>query len=164
MIDPFNSQSKGVRVPSMHKSDTYTHCQSETFSFTTSGYNPLGKAVIIVNFGAIRPNPILLVQDPLGELDRLDAIAPFTKTIRQWGPNGNESMQKTLGLWGGKVPGKKFYDFGSTPVKSLFSQVDQRLASRIRLVAGGLRIFKTSTAISESGTIRAAMKPRGGAP
>jgi len=34
----------------------------------------------------------------------------------------------------------------------------------VRLVAAGLRIFKTSTAIAESGVMRATYKPRGGVP
>lgn len=62
------------------------------------------------------------------------------------------------------MPGKKIYDFIQTPIKPVFSMLDDKLAGKIKLVAAGIRIFKTSTSITEAGTIRINYKPRGGAP
>lgn len=45
-----------------------------------------------------------------------------------------------------------------------FTQFDQRYAGKVRLVAGGIRLFKTSTALQETGTIRMSYRPRGGVP
>jgi len=69
-----------------------------------------------------------------------------------------------VGLWGGKVANQKIYDIAKTPIKPLTSMLDAKMAGKLKLVAAGLRIFKTSTSITEAGTCRIAYKPLGGAP
>jgi len=86
------------------------------------------------------------------------------KNYRQWDNQGNVNLARTQGIWGGQVPGKKIYDFMTTPVKPVYSLLDAKLAGRIKLVSAGIRLFKTSSSITEAGTIRVAYKPRGGAP
>jgi hypothetical protein len=51
----------------------------------------------------------------------------------------------------------------SEPVASIFPQLDKQ-AGKIKLVAAGMRIFKTSKGIQEAGVIRMAYRPRGGVP
>lgn len=82
LVDPFNAQCKGVRVPTMHPQDTFTHYSFETFSLSTAGFNDRGKILLFFNPTAIRAAPMLIVRDPLGELNSLDAPAPFIKQYK----------------------------------------------------------------------------------
>lgn len=50
------------------------------------------------------------------------------------------------------------------PIPPVTTQLDQKATGRIRLVSAGLRIFKVSTAIAESGILRVGYKPTGGTP
>lgn len=81
-IDPFNAEAKGVRMPSLQPTDTYTHCAFDTFSLSTSNFVPGGKTVIFFNPMAIRVAPIAVVNDALNELYPLDAPAPLAKDFK----------------------------------------------------------------------------------
>lgn len=65
MIDPFNAEVKGVRVPQLHPIDTYTHCAFDTFSVSTSNFVAGGKTVLVFNPTAVRASPVAVFADPL---------------------------------------------------------------------------------------------------
>lgn len=166
LIDPFHPDAVGVRVPSLNPVDTYTHTQFESFAINTTQMAPSGKVILIINPTAIRPRPVLMIDDSQGAFLPLDAPGVLSKSVRQYMPGAFDSTVKTLGLWEtGPLPaGNAFFSKTKQPVDPIFSQLDQRYAGKIKLVAAGVRIFKTSTAIAESGTIRATYRPRGGVP
>jgi len=63
MIDPFNAECKGVRVPQLHPVDTYTHCAFDTFSLSTSNFVAGGKTVLVFNPMAVRASPLVVIND-----------------------------------------------------------------------------------------------------
>lgn len=125
-----------------------------------------GKILIIFNPTAIRPRPVMVMTDTGGLFHSLANPAVIPKNIFQRSPGINDIVNRNLGIWStGALPaGSSIFNAVSQPVEPIFTQLDNRNAAKIRLVSAGIRIFKTSTAIAESGTIRLAYKPRGGIP
>lgn len=66
LIDPFSPDAVGVRVPSLNPVATYTNCQFESFSLNSGPGVPNGKIMVIINLTAIRPRPVLVIQDSQG--------------------------------------------------------------------------------------------------
>lgn len=118
----------------------------------------------MINLTALRPTPVAVFNDLLNEYPDLSDPAPFIKPVSQFQQLTQSSQIKTLGIFGGTVPDKTLLDYVQTPVASVFNQFPAAWSSKVRLVAGGARVFKTSQAISEQGTVRMVYKPRGGAP
>jgi len=164
MIDPFHPDAAGTRIPSLNPVDTWTHSQFDTISIGVSQYAQTGKCVLFFNPTALSVAPVALLQDPAGDLPPLDSPAPFIKDVITYDPFKLNRQLRTYGIWGMQNVGKKIYDYVSVPIPPITTQLDQKSTGRVRLVSAGLRIFKVSTAIAESGILRVGYKPTGGSP
>lgn len=94
----------------------------------------------------------------------MDSPAPFIKDVITYDPFKLNRQLRTYGIWGMQQGEKTIYDYISIPIAPITTQLDQKSTGRVRLVAAGLRIFKVSTALAESGILRVGYKPTGGTP
>jgi len=88
LANPFHPDAAGVRIPSLNPVDTYTNTQFDSFSISSTGMTANGKIILIFNPTAIRPRPVLIVDDKGGVFSALNSPAPLVKTLRQYRYNG----------------------------------------------------------------------------
>jgi len=81
LIDPFAKDAVGCRLPSLDPVATFTHCQFESFTLNTTGYNNTGKCMLVYNPTAIRPHPVVVFNDPTGQFPPLSTDAPLVKDV-----------------------------------------------------------------------------------
>ena len=67
LIDPFSKETAGVRVPSLNPVDTYTHTQFDSFTIQPGTMAKNGKIIIFFNPTAIRPRPVLILDDSVAK-------------------------------------------------------------------------------------------------
>lgn len=164
LLDPFHPDALGVRVPALNPVDTAVHSQFDTITINVATYKPGGKLLLVFNPLAISAAPVMVLSDPEGVLPPFDSPAPLVKQVKTYDAFKSNVQLRTYGIWGMQVPGKQIFDYISLPVNPIATQLDTKGTGTIRLAACGLRIYKVSTAISESGILRVGYKPTGGAP
>lgn len=167
MIDPFSSNAVGCRVPSLNPIDTYTHVQFDSFALSNQQMAPNGKILLVFNPTAILVRPVAILSDVLGKFNSFSTPAGIAKNqIMRMPLNINDSAVRNLAIWtsGTMQIGANIWENMSAPVDPLFTQLEMKAAGKVRLVSAGIRLFKTSTAISEAGSVRVSYRPRGGVP
>lgn len=121
MVDPFHPDSMGTRIPTLNPVDTWTHSQFDTISVNVAGHSPTGKTVLIFNPLALSTAPVLIIDDPSGQLPPLDSQAPFVKNVKTYDGFASHEQLRTYAIYGMQVPGKRIYDYLQIPVAPITS-------------------------------------------